>query len=555
MAKQMVFESDARDAIRRGVEKLAKAVVSTLGPRGRNAILDKGWGAPTITKDGVTVAEEIQLQDPYEHMGAQLVKEVASKTSDVAGDGTTTATLLTEAIYTQGLRAITAGAAPVRLNQALKDGSAAVAAELDKMARKVSKNDEIRQVATISANNDSSIGKLIADAMEKVGKDGVITVEDGKTLETDVTVVEGMQFDRGFLSPHFVTDTQKMECVFEKPLILVHEAKISSVQKLLPLLEKVKQSGRQLLVIAEDVESEALATLVVNKLRGIVQSCAVKAPGYGDRRKAMLEDIATVTGARAVMKDEGVELDKLTLKDLGTAKRVVIDSENTTIVNGAGEKKAIQDRVAQIRNQVEDTTSDYDREKLQERLAKLTGGIAQINVGGATDTEVKERKALIEDALHATRAAVESGILPGGGVALLRARAVLEKLRGDDDDYNMGVDILVAALARPLQQIAQNAGFDGTVVAHRVQREKKSAWGFDALRGEYGDMLELGIVDPTKVTKTALGNAVSVASLLLTTDALIATKPEPKKKGGPGGPGGPGGMDEDEMGGMGGMDF
>jgi chaperonin GroEL len=558
MAKQMVFESDARDAIRRGVEKLAKAVVSTLGPRGRNAILDKGWGAPTITKDGVTVAEEIQLQDPYEHMGAQLVKEVASKTSDVAGDGTTTATLLTEAIFTQGLRAITAGASPARINKALREGAAAVSAELDKTARKVAKNDEIRQVATISANNDPSTGKLIADAMEKVGKDGVITVEDGKTLETDVTIVEGMQFDRGFLSPHFVNDPQKMEVVFEKPLILVHESKISSVQKLLPLLEKVKASGRPLLVIAEDVESEALATLVVNKLRGIVVSCAVKAPGYGDRRKAMLEDIAILTGAKAVMKDEGVELDQLTLKDLGTAKRVTIDNDNTTIVNGAGDRKAVQDRVALIRRQVEDTTSDYDKEKLQERLAKLTGGIAQINVGGATDTEVKERKALIEDALHATRAAVESGILPGGGVALLRARAALKPLRRDDDeDYGMGLDILHEALARPLQQIAQNAGFDGTVVAHRVLQEKKASWGFDALRGEYGDMLELGIVDPAKVTKTALTNAVSVASLLLTTDALIATKPEPKKKG-PGGPGG--GMGDDDemgggMGGMGGMDF
>ena len=558
MAKQMVFESDARDAIRRGVEKLAKAVVSTLGPRGRNAILDKGWGAPTITKDGVTVAEEIQLQDPYEHMGAQLVKEVASKTSDVAGDGTTTATLLTEAIFTQGLRAITAGASPARINKALREGAAAVSAELDKTARKVAKNDEIRQVATISANNDPTTGKLIADAMEKVGKDGVITVEDGKTLETDVTIVEGMQFDRGFLSPHFVNDPQKMEVVFEKPLILVHESKISSVQKLLPLLEKVKASGRPLLVIAEDVESEALATLVVNRLRGIVVSCAVKAPGYGDRRKAMLEDIAILTGAKAVMKDEGVELDQLTLKDLGTAKRVTIDNDNTTIVNGAGDRKAVQDRVALIRRQVEDTTSDYDKEKLQERLAKLTGGIAQINVGGATDTEVKERKALIEDALHATRAAVESGILPGGGVALLRARAALKALRQDDDeDYGMGLDILHEALARPLQQIAQNAGFDGTVVAHRVLQEKKASWGFDALRGEYGDMLELGIVDPAKVTRTALTNAVSVAGLLLTTDALIATKPEPKKKG-PGGPGG--GMGDDDemgggMGGMGGMDF
>jgi chaperonin GroEL len=553
MAKQMVFETDARDAVRRGVEKLAKAVVTTLGPRGRNAVLDKGWGAPTITKDGVTVAEEIQLQDPYEHLGAQLVKEVASKTSDVAGDGTTTATLLTEAVFTQGLRAVTAGAHPARLTKAVKDGAAAVCTRLDQMARKVGKNDEIRQVATISANNDPTVGKLIADAMEKVGKDGVITVEDGKTLETEVTVVEGMQFDRGFLSPHFVNSPETMECVFEKPLILVYENKISSIQKLLPLLEKIKSGGRPLLIIAEDVESEALATLVVNKLRGVVQTCAVKAPGYGDRRKAMLEDIAALTGAKAVMKDLGQDLDTLTVRDLGTAKRVTIDGDNTTIVGGAGRREDVEARVSQIRAQVAETTSDYDREKLQERLAKLTGGIAQINVGGATDTEVKERKALIEDALHATRAAVEEGILPGGGVALLRAREVLKGLKqGQDEDYAMGIDLLYEALARPLQQIAANAGHDGAVVAHRVLREKRESHGFDALRGEYVDMLAKGIVDPAKVTKAALNNAVSVATLLLTTDALIVTKPEPKKarKAGPGG-------DMDEMGGMGGgdMDF
>ncbi|MFN0244126.1 MAG: chaperonin GroEL [Planctomycetota bacterium] len=558
MAKQMVFESDAREAIRRGVEKLAKAVVTTLGPRGRNAVLDKGWGAPTITKDGVTVAEEIQLQDPYEHMGAQLVKEVASKTSDVAGDGTTTATLLTEAIFTQGLRAVTAGAAPARLTQALRDGVQAVTTELDRMSKSVNKNDEIVQVATISANNDPRVGKLIGDAMEKVGKDGVITVEDGKTLETEVTVVEGMQFDRGYLSPHFVNEPNTMECVFEKPLILVTEQKISSVQKLLPLLEKLKQAGRPFVIIAEDVESEALATMVVNKLRGVLQCAAVKAPGYGDRRKAMLEDIAALTGAKAVMNDLGIELDALTVRDLGSAKRVVIDNDNTTIVGGTGKKEDVQGRVAQIRAQMEITTSDYDKEKLQERLAKLTGGIAQINVGGATDTEVKERKALIEDALHATRAAVEGGVLPGGGVALLRAREVLKKLRKSaDDDYGMGIDLLYTALARPVQQIAANAGYDGTVVAHRILREKKESYGFDALKGEYGDMLSLGIVDPTKVTKAALSNAASVASLLLTTDALIATKPESKKKKGGGGGGGD--MDDMEgmggMGGMGGMDF
>jgi chaperonin GroEL len=547
----MVFESDAREAIRRGVEKLAKAVTTTLGPRGRNAILDKGWGAPTVTKDGVTVAEEIQLSDPYEQMGAQLVKEVASKTSDVAGDGTTTATLLTEAIFTQGLRAVTSGAAPARLAKAMRDGAAAVCAELDKLSRPVAKNEEIRQVATISANNDARIGTLIGDAMEKVGKDGVITVEDGKTLETIVDVVEGMQFDRGFLSPHFVTEPTRMSVEFEKPLILVTELKISSVQKLLPILEKIKQSNRPLLIVAEDVDSEALATLVVNKMRGVLNVCAVKAPGYGDRRKEMLLDLAISTGGVALMKDEGRELDELTLRDLGTAKRVVIDNDNTTIVGGAGKQEDLQARIAQIRVQVDETTSDYDREKLQERLAKLTGGIAQINVGGATDTEVKERKALIEDALHATRAAVAEGTLPGGGVALLRAREVLKGLRSkDDQDYDMGLDLLYEALARPAQQIAANAGFDGTVVAYRILREKKPSFGFDALRGEYGDMYLKGIVDPTKVTKAALNNAVSVATLLLSTDALIANKPEPKKRGGPGGGGE---MGDDEMGGMGGM--
>jgi chaperonin GroEL len=549
MAKQMVFEAEAREAIRRGVEKLSKAVTSTLGPRGRNAVLDKGWGAPTITKDGVTVAEEVQLTDPYEQLGAQLVKEVASKTSDVAGDGTTTATLLTEAIYLRGLRAITSGASPARLAAALQDGLKATLEALDEMARPVRGTAEVRQVGTISANNDARVGKIIGDAMDKVGKDGVITVEEGKTLDTDVTVVEGMQFDRGFVSPHFVTNPNSMETEFEKPLILVYEDKLSSVQKLLPLLEAVKNASRPLLVIAEDVESEALATMVVNKLRGIVQCCAVKAPGYGDRRKAMLEDIAIVTGAKALMKDLGVELDKVTLRDLGTAKRVVITSETTTIVGGAGAKSAVDTRVAQIRAEIEETTSDYDREKLQERLAKLTGGIAQINVGGATETEVKERKALIEDALHSTRAAVESGILPGGGVALLRARDRLAKLRREGDyDYDMGLDVLHEALGRPIEKIAENAGHEGAVVAHRVLREKKASYGFDAHTGQYCDMLEKGIVDPAKVTKTALQNAVSVALLLLGTDALITTKPESKKKPRAGGPGG--GEDMDEMGGM-----
>ena len=555
-AKQIVFESDAREAIRRGVEKLSKAVTSTLGPRGRNAVLDKGWGAPTVTKDGVSVAEEVQLSDPYEDLGAKLVKEVASKTSDVAGDGTTTATLLTEAIYTQGLRAITAGASHARLVAGLSDGRDAVLEALDKMAKKVTSNDEVRQVGTISANNDARVGKIIGDAMDKVGKDGVITVEEGKGLDTDVTIVEGMQFDRGFISPHFVTDPNAMEVAFEKPLILVFEDKIGTIQKLLPVLEAIKNANKPLVIIAEDVESEALATLVVNKLRGILQCVAIKAPGYGDRRKAMLQDIAVLTGAKAIMKDLGLELEKVGMRDLGSAKRVVITADTTTIVGGVGARKDVEDRVAQIRAEIEVTTSDYDREKLQERLAKLTGGIAQINVGGATEVEVKERKALIEDALHSTRAAVESGILPGGGTALLRAREATKKLKKQgDDDYNMGLEVLHAALARPVQKISENAGFDGTVTAHRILREKSSTWGFDANSGQYGDMLKFGILDPAKVTKTALSNAVSVALLLLSTDALIVAKPEPKKKGPAGG--GHGEMDEmgGGMGGMGGMDF
>jgi chaperonin GroEL len=550
MAKQMVFEADAREAIQRGVDKLAKAVVTTLGPRGRNAILDKGWGAPTVTKDGVSVAEEIELSNPYEQMGAQLVREVASKTSDVAGDGTTTATLLTSALFTHGLRAVTAGAAPARLMAAMKDGAAAITAELDRMAKPVTDAAAIQQVATISANNDAATGKLISQAMEKVGRDGVITVEDGKSMETDVTVVEGMQFDRGYLSPNFVTDPNSMEVEFEKPLILVHEGKISAIQTLLPLLEKVKETNRPLLILAEDVESEALATLVVNKLRGVIQCCAVKAPGYGERRKAMLQDIAALTGAEAVMKDLGLELENVTLQQLGSARRVVVTQDDTTIVGGSGKKEAVAERVTQIRAAIEATSSDYDREKLQERLAKLTGGIAQINVGGATDTEVKEQKALIEDALHATRAAVAEGVLPGGGVALLRARKVLAKLRTDaDDDYDMGIELLEQALTRPIAQIAENAGHDGAVVAHRVLREKAVSHGFNALTGEYGDLFEMGVVDPAKVTKAALNNAVSVATLLLTTDALIASKPDPKGAA----PEGMDGMDGmDGMGGMGG---
>ncbi|MBL6757218.1 MAG: chaperonin GroEL [Planctomycetes bacterium] len=544
MAKQMVFESDAREAILRGVDKLAKAVTTTLGPRGRNAVIDKGWGAPTVTKDGVTVAEAIQLQNPYEQMGAQLVKEVASKTSDVAGDGTTTATLLTRTLFAGGLKAITAGAAPARMNAAMHDGAAKVIAKLEQMAKQVGGNDEIKQIATVSANNDPVVGKLIADAMKKVGRDGVITVEDGKSMETTVDVVEGMQFDRGFLSPYFVTSPEEMEAQFEGAQILIHEGKISSVQSLLPVLEASKQSGKALMIIAEDVENEALATLVVNKMRGILQVCAVKAPGYGDRRKQMLLDLAALTGATAIMKDTGMELEQVTAQHLGSAKKMTVSSEATTIVGGKGRREDVEGRVTQIRSEIASTTSDYDREKLQERLAKLTGGIAQINVGGATDTEVKERKALIEDALHATRAAVEEGVLPGGGVALLRAREVVLDLKlRDDVDYNLGIDTLYEALSRPICQIAENAGHDGAVVAHRVTRERKATFGFNAHSGQYDDMLKMGIIDPAKVTKSALLNAVSVATLLLTTDALIANKPEAKSAP----------PEMDDMAGMGGM--
>ena len=555
MAKQMVFESDAREAILRGVDKLAKAVTTTLGPRGRNAVIDKGWGAPTVTKDGVTVAEEIQLQNPYEQMGAQLVKEVASKTSDVAGDGTTTATLLTRSIFASGLKAITAGAAPARMNAAMHDGAAKVIAKLENVAKKVGGNDEIKQIATVSANNDPVVGKLIADAMKKVGRAGVITVEAGKSIETTVDVVEGMQFDRGFLSPHFVTSPEEMEVQFEGAQILVHEGKISNVQSLLPLLEAIKDAGKPLLIIAEDVENEALATLVVNKMRGILSVCAVKAPGYGDRRKQMLLDLAALTGATAIMKDTGMELEQVSRQHLGSARRLTVSSEATTIVGGKGRREDVESRVAQIRAEIETTTSDYDREKLQERLAKLTGGIAQINVGGATDTEVKERKALIEDALHATRAAVEEGVLPGGGIALLRAREVVKDLKVRDDiDYNLGIATLYEALSRPVAQIAEHAGHDGSVVAHRVLRERKQSYGFNAHTGEYGDMVEMGIIDPAKVTKSALQNAVSVATLLLTTDALIANKPEPKSAA-PAGMDDMDGMGMDDMGGMGGMGF
>jgi chaperonin GroEL len=548
-AKILAFDEEARARLLAGVEKLTRAVRSTLGPRGRNAVLDKGWGAPTVTKDGVTVAEEIQLRDKYENMGAQLVKEAASKTSDVAGDGTTTATVLAHALFKEALKNITAGADAMAINRGIQRAVTAVVEHLKGISKPINmtKPDEVAQVGTISANGDASIGKMLADAFAKVGKDGVITIEEGKGLETEVDVVEGMQFDRGYLSPHFVTDPERMECVLERPLILVHEDKISNVKTLVPLLEKISQAGRPLLIIAEDIDGEALATLVVNKLRGILNVCAVKAPGYGDRRKAMLDDVATMTGGKAIMKDLGVELENLRLQDLGTAKKVTIDGDNTTIVEGAGETKAIQGRIEAIRREIESTTSDYDREKLQERLAKLAGGVAQINVGAATEVEMKEKKARVEDALHATRAASEEGIVPGGGVALLRCLVALDKVKTTGEDEATGVAIVRKALEYPARQIAENAGYEGAVVVRNILA-KSGAHGFDADKGEYGDMIKAGIVDPTKVTRIALQNAASVAGLLITTDACIATKPEPKDEGGHqhGPPGG-------GMGGMGGM--
>jgi chaperonin GroEL len=547
-AQTLAFQEEARARLLAGVAKLARAVRSTLGPRGRNAILDKGWGAPTITKDGVTVAEEISLKDKYENMGAQLVKEAASKTSDVAGDGTTTATVITEALFREALRNITAGADAMALNRGIQKAVAAVVERLKKISKKVdmSKPEEIAQVGTISANGDSSIGKMLADALQKVGKDGVITVEEGKGLETTVEVVEGMQFDRGYLSPHFVTDADRMEAVLEKALVLVYEEKISNVKGLIPLLEKISKGGRPLLIVAEDVDGEALATLVVNKLRGILQVCAVKAPGYGDRRKAMLQDIALLTGGRAIVKDLGIELENISLQDLGQAKKIIVDDDNTTVVEGAGSTEAIQGRIREVRREIDLTTSDYDREKLQERLAKLAGGVAQINVGAATEVEMKERKALVEDALHATRAAIEEGIVPGGGVALLRCIEALDGLKTSLEDEATGIQIVRRALEAPARQIAENGGYEGAVVVRNILAQK-GAYGLDVEKGEYGDLLKAGIVDPTKVTRTALQNAASVAGLLITTDACIATKPEPKGMGGPPGMGGPG------MGGMGGM--
>src|SRR5947207_3235073 len=520
-AKQLQFDENARHALLRGVEKLSKAVKATLGPSGRNVILDKKFGSPTITKDGVTVAKEIELEDPYENMGAQLVREVASKTSDVAGDGTTTATILAESIYREGLRNVTAGANPTSLQRGIMKAVEAIVEELKKLSKKVSDRTEIAQVATVSANWDKTIGEIIADAMDKVGKDGTITVEEAKSIETTLEVVEGMQFDKGYLSPYFVTNAEAMEAILENAYILIYEKKISSLKDLLPLLEKVAKAGRPLLIIAEDVEGEALATLVVNKLRGTLQVCAVKAPGFGDRRKAMLEDIAVLTGGRMISEDLGIKLENIKLEDLGRAKRITIDKENTTIVEGEGKKADIQGRVAQIRRQIEETTSDYDREKLQERLAKLAGGVAVINVGAATETEMKEKKARVEDALHGTRAAVEEGIVSGGGTALLRCLPALEKLKLHDDEA-IGVNIVKRALEEPIRQIALNAGHEGALIVGRVRESKDENFGFNAETGEFGDLVKAGVIDPAKVTRLALQNAASIVSLMLTTEVLIA---------------------------------
>ena len=548
-AKMLAFDADARKSLLEGVTKLARAVKVTLGPKGRNAVIDKGWGSPTITKDGVTVAEEIELKDKYENIGAKLVKEAASKTSDVAGDGTTTATVLAEAIFKEGYRNLTAGADAMALARGIRAAVTAVSENLKKQSKPIQGKADIANVAAISANNDREIGEIMANAMDKVGKDGVITVEEGKSLETYVDVVEGMQFDRGYLSPNFITNADEMTVEMEKPLILVFEDKISAAGKLIPLLEKVQKAKKPLLIIAEDIEGEALATLVVNKLRGILNVAAVKAPGYGDRRKAMLEDIAILTGGDAVMKDLGVELDKIELTQLGTAKLVRIDNDNTTIIEGAGESEAIQGRIAQIRREIDITTSDYDREKLQERLAKLAGGVAQINVGAATEAEMKEKKARIEDALHATRAAVQEGVVAGGGVALIRSLKALNggsnlKLEGD---AALGVKIIRSALTSPLRQIAENAGESGAVVVRRVM-ESKDNEGFNALTGEYVDMFKAGILTPTKVERTALLNASEVAILLLTTDCIVVEAPKKEGAGGGHDHGGGG------MGGMGGMD-
>ena len=539
-AKQLQFDEAARHALLRGMEKLSKAVKATLGPAGRNVILDKKFGSPTITKDGVTVAKEIQLEDPYENMGAQLVREVASKTSDIAGDGTTTATVLAEAIFREGLKNVTAGANPTSLQRGILKAVEVIVEDLKKISKNVSGRKEITQVATVSANWDTTIGEIIADAMDKVGKDGTITVEEAKGIETTLDVVEGMQFDKGYLSPYFVTNAENMEAVLENAYILIHEKKITGLKDVLPLLEKVAKASRPLLVIAEDVEGDALTTLVVNKLRGTLQVAAVKAPGFGDRRKATLEDIAVLTGGRCLTEDLGIKLENLTLEDLGRAKRVMIDKEDTTIVEGEGSTKDIQGRINQIRRQIEETTSDYDREKLQERLAKLAGGIAVINVGAATETEMKEKKARVEDALHATRAAVEEGILAGGGVAYLRTQKALDKLKLEGDEA-VGVQIVRRALEFPTRQLADNAGQEGALIVQEVKKRSGNE-GFNVATGEYEDLVKAGVVDPTKVARSALQNAASISGLLLTTEALVTELPE-KEKPAPGGPGGMGGMD------------
>ncbi len=529
MAKQLVFDEAARRNILTGVTLLTDAVKATLGPKGRNAVLDKKFGAPTITKDGVTVAKEIELKDPYENMGAQLVREVASKTSDVAGDGTTTATVLAYSIYKEGLKHVVAGANPMELKRGIEKAIITVIDELKKQSKPVQEKKEIAQVGTISANNDSSIGDLIAEAMDKVGKDGVITVEEAKSMQTTLDVVEGMQFDRGYISPYFITDPERMECVLEDVYILIHEKKISSMKDLLPILEQIAKMGRPLLILAEEVEGEALATLVVNKLRGTIHVSAVKAPGFGDRRKAMLEDIAILTGGTMIAEDLGIKLENIKISDLGRAKKVTIDKENTTIVEGAGDSKKIEGRVKQIKTQVEETTSDYDREKLQERLAKLVGGVAVINVGAATETEMKEKKARVEDALHATRAAVEEGIVPGGGVALLRCIPALEKMKLDNHDQQVGVGIVKRALEEPIRQIVDNAGLEGSVIVEKVKSNDNKNYGFDAEKETFVDMLKAGIIDPTKVTRSALQNAASIAALMLTTSVLVADLPEEEK--------------------------
>jgi len=537
--KKITFDTEAREGIRSGVKKLAKAVKVTLGPTGRVVVLEKSFGAPTITKDGVTVAKEIELPDADENMGAQMVKEVASKTSNVAGDGTTTATIYAEAIFEEGLKNIAAGAQAMQLKRGIEKAVDAIVAELEKLSKPVRSSREIAQVGTCSANQDAEIGRMIAEAMDKVGKDGVITVEEGKGLETDVELVEGMQFDKGYISPHFVNKVETMECDLDKPFILVHEKKISAVKDLVPLLEKIAQAGRPLLVIAEDVDGEALATLVVNKLRGTLQCVAVKAPGFGDRRKEMLRDIAILTGAKPIMEDMGLSLENIQMTDLGSAKTVRVDKDNTTIIEGAGATSDIKGRIEQIKTEIDTTTSDYDREKLEERLAKLAGGVAQINVGAATEVEMKEKKARVEDALHACRAAVEEGILPGGGVAALRALGALDKIKCDTDDEKTGVDIVRRALVSPIKQIAENSGLDGSIVAAKVMESDKTNFGYDAMAGKYCDLVQAGVIVPTKVERIALQNAASVAGLLLTTDALVSEIPEKKKTPPPGG-----GMDD-----------